>query len=94
MTSKAALPDITDNYILGKISDEDTLELLSNMCKSKKSVTHDLFAIQEAFPNKNKKAKNELDFEHDFFKIINGHPLSISLVSSLKNGKFQDIVLQ
>ena len=76
--------------ILEGLNNLETMELIKAKWPSMKVNNNDLNELQLELIKSNPKLqenKNYL-FEHQFFKILNGHPLSIILLSSLRISKY------
>ena len=93
-TSAASIKDFAGQggYIFQtkKLSNEQAYELLSSKVKSPKDLRKEIGELPTRISSKTSQpgAVRELNHNHDFVKILNGHPHSIILVSTLKNGNF------
>lgn len=93
ITSAAANDDFVSQggyvYKVEKLSNKNVFDLLCKKVKSKSDLKQELYRIQKKGLNTDELqiTSMELDLEHDFFRMLNGHPLSTLLVASLRNGK-------
>ena len=77
-------------YKIDKLTNKQTFELLCSKVESKKQLMDEIFILQDEMAAKNSNtqpgAVRELDYDNNFFKLLNGHPHSVLQIFSLKKG--------
>lgn len=91
-TSQYCIPDFDKmnglSLEMSSLTARNIFDIMAKKADSKNALTSQIFALQKETRKGDLDATKKVDFEHPFFKMLNGNPLSALLVASLTRGKF------